>query len=269
MYKNFVICCLLFFVSSHSYAFNYSAKIDELKSQIRPIFTQYLGKDWSNKILGKEIDRIVLPPIPSLSNKQQSKVQDHEDDSNVKLKNFKKEQIQASHILFVQEVYEATRNEKVSQEELHKWFNILDQGSSREGVYRALVLDMTYAKLEQADNPLSSNAKEFAQHFFSKFLNQRFSEESINELNLYTIKRIATERSLEVFDLLLSDREKMSDWYAVLSSELARDYSSGFTRKIRKEVSKKFHKEWALNAPSQFVKSEIIIKLHKAFNTFM
>lgn len=147
--------------------------------------------------------------------------------------------------------------------------NVLHQGGTREGVYRALVLDSTYAGLENYPNPLNDGLIDFAVEYYTTYVGRTIKKESLEKINFYTLKRLATERTLEVVDELGKNKDHLQRWYAVFSGDLAKRFPEIWQNKIRKDTNKKFHLSWAKQAPSQHLKSEVIIKLHKAFNYLM
>ena len=96
---------------------------------------------------------------------------------------------------------------------------------TREGVYRALVLDRDYAAKEGMEFPLNESSINFAIQFFSRFLNRALTKEQLEKSNFYTLKRVCVERVLEILEsYILNNRDHLYDWYAVFSSEMAKKY---------------------------------------------
>ena len=62
---------------------------------------------------------------------------------------------------------------------------------------------------------------------------------SMEQLNLYGIKKIITEKMLEVMDSYPSDGKDLRSWYAVFSSDLAKEFSGSWKGKIRGVQSKR------------------------------
>ena len=177
------------------------------------------------------------------------------------------DQMNKANVSFLFEIYEAARRVKPNDNDVSKWMNVITQGGSREGVYRALVLDNTYAAMENYDTPMTDTGIEFAKYYVLEFMNKEISKDSLEKTNFYTLKRVLVEQTLEILDeLLFKDVNLFYDWYAVFSAESAKKYPNFFTNKIRKSVSRERHRKWAQYVPTQHVKSEVIIKLHKLFN---
>jgi len=80
--------------------------------------------------------------------------------------------------------------------------------------------------------------------------------------------RITTERCLEIIDQYIdSNKDDLYSWYAVFSGELANKYPAVWKNKLRKTTKMTHHKKWAATVPDQHIKSEVIIKVHKVFNS--
>ena len=239
--------------------------------KMRPTMLKILGEEWTIKIIGKAPaqkldDQIQMPAFPTISDDAKSvAVYNKKQDKIV----FKPEQEEKYYAAFVREAYEATRQQKPNEDELGKMVNVLSQGGTREGVYRSLVLDSMYAGMENYDKPLKMTAAEFAVLYYEKFLNKKIKKESLQGMNIYTIKRIATEKSLDLIDAYGENREALESWYAIFSSELATKFPQSMQNKLRKDTAKFVHKSWASKVPVQHIKSEVIIKLHTAFNSLM
>jgi hypothetical protein len=167
----------------------------------------------------------------------------------------------------LQELFQVTRKTEASDEDLASWLNTLDQGGSREGVYQALVLDEVYAGLENEATPSSNKLLDFGLKFSQRYLNQTFNKESLAQLNLYSIKRILTEKSLDLMEYYeVHNLENLYQWYAVFSFELAKEYSPLLKTPLRQDQRFEYHYQWAKNMPIQHIKSEFIIKLHAVMN---
>ena len=168
---------------------------------------------------------------------------------------------------FLQELFLVTRRMDASEDELSSWLNTLDQGGSREGVYQALVLDEVYAGLESKDEKSTDRLLDFSLKFSQRFLNQTFKKESIASLNLYSLKRIMTEKSMDLLEFYeVNNLEDLYKWYAVFSFELAKDYAPLLKNQLRQDQRFDYHLMWAKNMPIQHIKSEFIIKLHMVMN---
>jgi hypothetical protein len=170
---------------------------------------------------------------------------------------------------FIKEIFEATRKEKPNQDEIGKFVNVLSQGGTREGVYRALVLDSVYGNLENMEgNIVKSQAADFAVFFFNKYANKKLEKEKFKGWSNYSLKRIVAERALEIMDSF-SDRASIESWYANLSSDMAFKFQQTMQNPLRKNTSSEAHLMWAKKVPVQHIKSEVIIKIHSAFNSLM
>ncbi len=243
------------------------AGMEDLKEKVRPYIVKFLGTETAVKLLGHEPNTVELPEIPKVS-KSASKCVNCNTGEDEKEKKIPKDKKAKLDYVFVDELYTSTRKVKGNKDELSRWFSILSQGGTREGVYRALVLDNTYRGLENYDSPVNDSVIEFATYFFPRFLNKSIKKKTLEKVNFYTLKRIATERSLEIVDeYLATNRENLYSWYAVLSGELAEKYPSVWKNKIRKSPRMISHKKWASKVPDQHIKSEVIIKIHKVFNS--
>lgn len=232
--------------------------------KFRPLVEKYAGMDMANKIWGVK-DNVLLPAIPEITNETTSTdVYKRKKDSKMaSISADKKEQYD---LAFVNELIAQTREVKANRGEITKWMGTLSQGATREGIYRAMVLDAYYARLENYNSTLSKGAQAFAIKFMKKYIGKEVKPEKLANVNIYTIKRIVTERALDIIDIYLSQNEEnLYSWYGVFSKEIATDYPI-WENKLRANKSATLHKKWASKAPVQFVKSEVIIKLHKLFN---
>ena len=168
---------------------------------------------------------------------------------------------------FVQELFLATRKTEAKDEDIANWMNTLDQGGSREGIYQALVLDEVYFSLESMEEKPSDKLINFYINFSKKYLNQSLKPESIMKLNLFSLKRVLAEKSLDLLEHFeMKDLDSMYRWYANFSSDVSANYSTVMTSEVRKNTSAKAHYQWAKEMPIQHLKSEFIIKLHLVMN---
>ena len=229
----------------------------------RPYVEEYLGMDIAIQIFGEKEETIKLPTIPEVIKDARNVRPQLKDVKS----NISKEKIEKSNLSFLFEIYKATRQTKPNDDEVSRWMNVMGQGGSREGVYRALVLDNTYAGRENYDSPVTDGTIKFVQFYLSDFLDKSIKKESIEKTNFYTLKRVITEQTLEILDeLTYKNIEDFYSWYAVFSAEMAKKYPEKFENKIRKSTSRERHMKWAKFVPIQHVKSEIMIKLHTLFN---
>ncbi|MCB0745022.1 MAG: hypothetical protein KDC67_14030, partial [Ignavibacteriae bacterium] len=100
-----------------------------------------------------------------------------------------------------------------------------------------------------------------------KYFGLIFEQKQIEQLNMWGIKRFFVEKALEIMDSFPTDGEDLYKWYAHLSSQLARESGIAWKNKTRQSVHLQTHYLWAQNVPLQHIKSEVIIKLHKFFNS--
>ncbi len=240
--------------------------IDDIKSKLRPIVTEYFGVDVANSIFGLEKKSVTLelPAIPKIvSNTKSTKVFNQK----VETINLSKEDQNAYDFNFIREIIKVTRQVKPDDNEVNRWMNTLMQGASREGVYRAMVLDEYYGRLENYNQPLSQEAMQFTVKYLERFVGKKVKMESLQRMNIYTVKRIITEYSLDIMDIYMQEdrKEDFYTWYAVFSSELAQDFKI-WGNKMRASSNANAHRKWAKGVPTQYVKSEVMIKLHSLLN---
>lgn len=246
------------------------AKVEQNKELARTKLRPLIGEDWTQKILGSSPSTISLPPIPKVTKDATSLdvyKKDGQFDSQEEL--FQKlslEEKRKYRLAFIQELYEVTRNAEPKDEDVLNFLNVLEQGGTREGVYRAIVLDSVYGSLESFEEAPSKELKEFAVDFGKTYLGRKFNSSAMGKLNLWSIKRIVVEKALEVMDVLKSRPDELKSWYAVLSADLAKRKKSIWKNDVRKQVSPEYHYQWASKVPLQQIKSETIIKLHAIMN---
>lgn len=254
-----VLFIFLFSPSAHA------GIVDDIKVFIRPHLVKIIGQEQTDSILGQDPNKIVLPAIPKVEKDAKSiKSYGGGPKNNIE---FKKAQLNRYNYIFVQEVFEATRRSTASANDIAKWMNVLSQNGSREGVYRALVLDNTYAGLENFNQTLNPSTVDFTMYYLGKFLNKSIEKDSLEKANFYTVKREITERTLEIIDTFFAmSGDEVYNWYALFSADVAKNYPKAMNNSTRKEVSPEKHKAWAKSVPDQFIKSEVIIKLHNIFN---
>lgn len=217
-----------------------------------------------NKFFGPKEEVISLPNIPSTKSNGKSFDGISIQKNDVKFNEADERQYNYS---FVKELYFTIHKKDATKEYLMQWMNVLSQNGSREGVYRSLVLDSSYLALENYQYDLSESGAKFTLEFLDYYLAKTFTKEKLLKSNFYTIKRNVTEISLEVVDRLLKlHGDEVYDWYAVFSADLATRFPNIWSNNMRKNKSATSHKLWAKNVPDQYIKSEIIIKLHKVLN---
>ncbi len=237
--------------------------------KLRPTLVSLLGQKTTVKLIGEEpnvvpVDEIPMPVLPKVL----------EDATSTAVYDKKPEKIilppeveQKFYLGYIRELYEVTRQQKPNDDEITKMMNVLMQGGTREGIYRSLVLDSTYGGMENWDKPVKSVTADFAVYFYEKYLGKKVVKKSFEGMSVYTLKRLATERVLDMADAFGDDRENLEKWYAILSADLAKRFPSVGTNVVRKNPSALAHKAWASKVPVQHIKSELILKLHISFNS--
>ncbi len=240
--------------------------------KMRPTLERFLGTERTEMLIGKApieeiVDAVPMQKIPEIvENAKSIEVYSKKEDT-VKLN---PEVEQKYYVSFIREIYEATRKEKPTDDDIGKYYNVLSQGGTREGVYRSLVLDSTYANLENMDQyVVKSQAADFAVFFFTKYANRNYTKEKFKGWNAFAMKRLMTERSLEIFDTYGTNREAIEAWYANFSVDMATKFPSVMNTKLRKNTSATVHYQWAKKAPVQHIKSEMILKIHMAINSLL
>ena len=240
-----------------------------LVEKLRPMLINIIGEKNVVKLFGVEpksepADEIPMPTLPKIL----------DDAKSTAIYNKKPEKIvlapgveQKYYQGYIKELYEVTRQQKPNEDEIAKMMNVLHQGGTREGIYRSLVLDSTYGGMENWDKPVKSVTADFAVYFYDKYLGKKVAKKSFEGMSVYTLKRLATEKSLDVADAFGDDRESLEKWYAIISADLAKRFPSVGTNIVRKNPSALAHKVWANKVPVQHIKSELIIKIHISFNS--
>lgn len=243
-----------------------------LKTKVRSLITQFAGKEWSDKLLGviqsEDSSSLSMPEIPQ-NIKKSTDVSSY---TKLKKDPTEFEQLPLERrrqfdYKFLEELFLVTRKSEAKDEDLANWMNTLDQGGSREGIYQALVLDDVYNSLESIEEAPTKKLLDFSLSFSQKFLGETFKLESLEKLNLYSLKRIFTEKGLDLMEYYeTKDLDALYRWYANFSAMLAKDYGALLLSDIRKDQSAEYHYEWAKSMPVQHIKSEFIIKLHIVMN---
>lgn len=242
------------------------------KVKLRSVITQVAGVEWSNKLLGEPpappVVEMQMPVIPQ-NFKKSTDVASYTKLAKApteydKLPTERKRQFDYK---FLEELFQVTRKTEAKDEDLSNWLNTLDQGGSREGIYQALTLDEVYNGLESIEEKPTQRLLDYCLKYSQKFLGQTFKTESLNQLNLYSLKRIFTEKGLDLLEYYeVKDLDALYRWYALFSADLAKNYPTYLKGKLRLETSPEYHYEWAKSMPIQHIKSEFIIKMHAVMN---
>lgn len=170
-------------------------------------------------------------------------------------------------LAFIQELYLNVTGSSAEKSKILTALNIIEKGGSREGVYRSIVLSPDYSALEGFSESPSADLINFSYKYSIRFLAKSFSKAQMQKINLYGLKRVITEKSLEIMDSFSKDDDQLLEWYAVMSSELAKKFPLLWSGKTRPNKSALYHLKWAKSVPLQLIKSEVIIKLHKVMNS--
>lgn len=242
------------------------------KTKGRSVVSSLMGEGWGIKLFG----RIPQPPEPEIKLPEiPQNIKKPTDVANYTKLNkdptefdrLPAERKRQFDYKFLQELFQVTRRAEAKEDDLATWLNTLDQGGSREGVYQALVLDEVYAALENQEDKPTDKLLDFSLKFSQRYFNQTFKKESLSQLNLYSIKRIMTEKALDLMEYYeVNNLEHLYQWYAVFSFELAKDYAPLLKTPLRQDTRYEYHLQWAKNMPIQHIKSEFIIKLHGVMN---
>ena len=242
-----------------------SSFVDKLRPQVE----KYIGQTWSDKIFGVKpkdpLSGVILPAIPKI---EESATSTAVYNKKVDAVEMDKEVEQKFNYAYIRELYDATRQTKPNENEMAKMMNVLSQGGTRDGIYRSLVLDSTYAGMENWDRAVKNNSADFAVYFFDKYLGRTIKKKSLEGMSIYTLKRLVAERALEIADAF-ENREELESWYGVMSSDLAVKFPLVWQNQVRKNENALFHKNWAKQVPFEHIKSELIIKIHSCFNSMI
>lgn len=241
------------------------------KTKGRALVTSVVGSAWGEKFFGPVPEEpkveAKLPEIPKITKDPTAIEVPKKIKEPTEYDRLPSERKRQFDYKFIQELYTITRKAEAKDEDLSNWLNTLDQGGSREGIYQSLTLDEVYSALENMDERPSARLVDFSLTFSQRFYNQTFQKENLSQLNLYSLKRILTEKGLDLMDYYeRNDLEKLYLWYAVFSSELAANYAPLLKTQIRQDPRLEYHLEWAKKMPIQHIKSEFIIKLHTVMN---
>lgn len=243
------------------------------KSTLRTFITRVAGVEWSTKLLGeaprpRAVEELALPEIPQ-NFKKSTDVSSYtkktkEPTAFDKLPSERKRQF---NYRFLEELFLVTRQTQAKDEDLANWLNTLEQGGSREGIYQALVLDEVYNGLESIEGKPSAQLLDYCLVLSQNFFKQTFKQESLSQLNLYSLKRIFTEKGLDLLEYYESrDLEALYRWYSLVSAHMAKTHADLLTTELRKSSSASVHYEWAKSMPIQHIMSEYIIKMHSIMN---
>ncbi len=224
----------------------------------RVLSRKLLGESLTVQIFGElPSEKIIMPAFPKANNGKGI-----ENPEAKKMSAMEKERYD---YIFLREIYKVTRMGELSEKDFSKWFNVLSQEGSREGIYHALVLDSVYYNLEQGDYPSQQKLWDFIPDHLRKFTGNSIKKEQLQGLNFFLLKRLVIEKYLNLVDRFTS-YDDLSSWYALLSVNLSEGFPNLFQSNLRKESTAQVHKDWALGVSKDLLKSELMIKLHRVFN---
>ena len=208
---------------------------------------------------------ITLPPIPPIPSPHDWPQGERERKGERKMA---PEEERPYNVVYVDQLYSVIHNRRASDREKSRWFNVMEQGGTREGIYRALVLGHEYARRERGEAPGNEAIVDFTRDYAHRYLAHSIGPEALRQANVFFLKRLVTEKTLDVLDAFLDAprEDSLHRWYAVFSAEMAREFPSFLQGKMRKETSKRWHLKWAMAVPPQHLKGEVILKLHMVYN---
>lgn len=271
---NKLIVIVGFVLFSHSL---YAQEVAESgwKGTVRPYLEKFLGVEKTAQFIGAKPAapgpaELSLPELPKLE-KMNTDVSVYSVNSVLRQqgKDFEAlpaEKRRSYEVAFLKELFQATRRAPAREEDLLKWLNVLEGGGSREGVYRGVVLDEVYASLESFEDTPSEKLLIWTQSFTKKYLALGFSPEALKQGNLFFIKRVVSEKVLEMLDALEAKPDDFRLWYAVFSAQIGKDFPNIWPGTIRANPDAQVHIKWATKAHLQHIKSEVVIKLQTVMN---
>lgn len=267
--KKLIIISVLILSNNYAHALN----LDGFKESIRAPMNKYLGEETTERIIGKAPQKEGIVELPTIPKIQKSATDDGIYDKSGSIygqggsyKNLSPDKKRPFIIAYLKEIYLVTRNSEIKNEDLAKYLNVIEQGGSREGVYRAITNDNVYAALESYQDPISENLVEFVLKFSERFLNVSYDKEGMKNSNLYIVKRIIVDKALDVLDALANRPEDAHRWFAVFSSEMAKTYPGLLKGEARTSTDDISQLHWAKSVPWQHIKSEVTIRLHRIMN---
>lgn len=263
--KNFLILIIL--ISFNAYSISWEElknKTTDAINDLRGVKEKEPEKDLESTVKLPKIPKIVKSAVDSKVFNKKSSIYDQ----GKAYTNLPFSERQKYELAFIKEAYLTTRKSEAKREDLIQWLNVIEQGGTREGVYRSIVLDDIYYGLERYDEKINKECAEFVQHFLRKFIGSKVKVESLSKINLYTLKKAVAEKSLEIIDTMIDRPKDVYAWYAIMSSDLAKQFKHAFKKKTRSVDFPEFHEKWAKSVPLQHIKSEVVLKIHIAMNSF-
>lgn len=251
--------CIFLLISTQSFAFDLNEVVNDLKAEVKSLMGE------------KEVEapKYQVPKLPAIVNDPKSvEVYSKEGaiyKTGTKYRSLTKRERAKYQYLFLKELIYVVRGAEATDQELTNYMNVLDQGGNREGIYRSLVVSSNYQELEMYQQSPSQRVLEFTQEYAVKYLRVNYEVTKMKDYNVWSIKRLLVDRTLEQIDAFPKDGKDLYIWYAVLSEELAQRFAI-WKNKVRSNTNPDTHIKWAQSVPFQHLKSEVIIKLNKVFN---
>ena len=258
---------ILIFISLTGNTYAYGSELTEYLQKVKVQVMSFLGTkaEEEQEALPFEMPAIPVVMVAATSTKVYDKTgkiyQQGMSFSNLPLTQKRK-----FRLAFLRELYIVVRGSEGTQSEIIQNLNMLEQGATREGIYRSLVLGRDYNNLETFQQAASEALVKYTTDYAIKFLGLQYKPEQIAQLNLWGIKRVIIEKTLEVIDSFPKDGLDLHRWYGHLSHDLAQNYIAIWKTKTRRSSNMNFHRAWAQKVPLQQIKSEVIVKLSKAMN---
>lgn len=209
-----------------------------------------------------------LPEIPTVNrNAKDTSQYNRKTDPMIKsfsdsLSDLQKEQLNSS---FINEAYTAVLGREPLHDEYAAKISVLQQGGSREGLYRSIVLGSKYQSFEKGSDLTSNKTADFLTQILPEFTGFNMEKERLTQINFYTVKRVVTERFLEVIDAY-DDEDNLRRWFAVLSHKLEESAPKTWKQRHRTFKSKNAYYHWSKKIPRDILKSEVYLRLHLLLN---
>lgn len=261
--KNLFLLLLLGF-SFNSFALDVSAYLDKMKSKFNEMINPEKDTEVSKPL-------VEMPTIPKVVKDAKSVDVYNKSGSlytqGASFNNLSTEEKRKYRLAFIQELYLVVTGSAGDKDKILSSLNVIERGGSREGVYRSIVLSQEYSALEGFSETPSEDVINFATKYGERFLSKAFNKAQMRQINLFGIKRVITEKSLELIDSFPKDSDDLHRWYAILSSDMRAKYPLLWNGKTRTQKNPLYHLKWAKSVPLQQIKSEVIIKLHKIMNS--
>lgn len=258
-----IILLLLISIPLPSYALDFNAYFDQIKTKFNELINP-----------AKEVEakpEVEMPEIPKVN--QDAKSLDVYNKTGALytqgalFNNLSTEKKRKYRLAFIQELYLVVTGSAGDKEKILSALNVIERGGSREGIYRSIVLSQEYSALEGFSETPSEDLVNFSAKYGEKFLHKVFNKDQMRKINLFGIKRVITEKSLELIDSFPKDNDDLHKWYAIFSADMRAKFPLLWTGKTRTQKSALYHLRWAKSVPLQQIKSEVIIKLHKIMNS--